>query len=89
MDVMTYSDARKNLKTVMDKVVDDCSEVIVTRRNGEPVVMMSLASYRSMDETDYLLSNPVNAERLRHSIDQIERGDVVTFDDGEFPPSNP
>lgn len=76
MDVMTYSDARKNLKSVMDKVVDDCSEVIVTRRNGEAVVMMSLASWRSMSETDYLLSNPENARQLLESIAELERGEV-------------
>lgn len=76
MDVMTYSDARKNLKSVMDKVVNDCSEVIVTRRNGEAVVMMSLASWRSMSETDYLLSNPENARQLLESIAELERGEV-------------
>ena len=72
MDVMTYSDARKNLKSVMDKVVDDCSEVIVTRRNGEPVVMMSLANWRSIEETEYLLASPENAERLRRGIEQLD-----------------
>lgn len=76
MDVMTYSDARKNLKSVMDKVVDDCSEVIVTRRNGEPVVMMSLANWRSLDETDYLLSNPENAKELLASIAELHRGNA-------------
>ena len=42
MDVLTYSDARKNLKAVMDKVVEDNSEAIITRRNGGAVVMVSL-----------------------------------------------
>lgn len=84
MDVMTYSDARKNLKSVMDKVVDDCSEVIVTRRNGEAVVMVSLAEWNSIVETEYLLSNPANAEALRKSIAQIENGETVEFD-----PRNP
>lgn len=74
MDVMTYSDVRKNLKSVMDKVVDDSSEVIVTRRNGEAVVMVSLADWNSIMETEYLLSTPANAERLRRGIKQFESG---------------
>lgn len=74
MDVMTYSDARRNLKSVMDKVVDDCSEVVVTRRNGEAVVMVSLSEWNSIVETEYLLSTPANAERLRRGIAQFESG---------------
>lgn len=74
MDVMTYSDARKNLKSVMERVVDDCSEMIITRRNGRPVVMVSLDDWNSIMETDYLLSTPANAERLRRGIKQFESG---------------
>ncbi len=75
MEVMTYSDARKNLKSVMDKVVDDCSEAIITRRNGGAVVMVSLAEWNSIVETEYLLASPENARRLRESIAQLDRGE--------------
>lgn len=74
MDVISYSAARQNLKSVMDKVIDDCSEVIITRRNGQPVVMVSLDDWNSIMETDYLLSTPANAERLRRGIKQFESG---------------
>ena len=77
METMTYSDARRNLKSLMDKVVEDRSEVIVTRRNGQDVVVMSLDSYREMDETAYLLSSPANAKRLRRGMEQVERGEGV------------
>lgn len=75
MDVMTYSDVRKNLKGVMDKVVADRSEAIITRRNGEAVVMVSLSEWNSIVETEYLLSNPANARRLREGIAQLDRGE--------------
>lgn len=75
MDVLTYTDARKNLKSVMDRVVGDCSQVVVTRRNGEPVVMLSLAEWNSIEETNYLISNRKNADRLRRGIEQFESGD--------------
>ncbi len=74
MDVISYSAARQNLKSVMDKVIDDCSEVIITRRNGQPVVMVSLDDWNSIMETEYLLSTPANAERLRRGIKQFESG---------------
>lgn len=77
MDVMTYSDARKNLKSVMDRVVEDCSETVITRRNGEAVVLVSLSEWNSIVETEYLLSKPKNAERLRRGIEQFRKGDGV------------
>ncbi len=80
MEVLSYSDARKNLKSVMDKVIADRSEAIITRRNGEAVVMVSLADWNSIVETEYLLSSPENAKRLRESIAQAERGELVERD---------
>jgi antitoxin YefM len=72
MDVLTYSDARANLKAVMDRVVDDRTQVVITRQKSEAVVLVSLADWNAMEETMHLLSTPTNAERLRSSIRQLE-----------------
>lgn len=80
MEVLSYSEARKNLKSVMDKVVADHSEAIITRRNGEAVVMVSLSEWNSILETEHLLRSPENAQRLRDSIAQAERGELVEHD---------
>lgn len=74
MDVVTYSDARANLKDVMDRVVADKTEIIVTRQKAEAVVMVALSEWNSMVETAHLLSSPANAERLRRSIEQMNAG---------------
>jgi antitoxin YefM len=74
MDVVTYSEARANLKDIMDRVVADKTEVIVTRQKAEAVVMISLSEWNSMVETAHLLSSPSNAERLRRSIEQMDAG---------------
>lgn len=71
MDVLTYSDARANLKDVMDRVVDDKTYVVVTRQKAEAVVMVSLSEWNSMVETTHLLSSPLNSLRLRRSIEQM------------------
>ena len=80
MDVITYSEARANLKDVMDRVVADKTEVIVTRQKAEAVVMVSLAEWNSISETLHLLSSPRNAERLRESIRQMDAGKGVEHD---------
>lgn len=74
MDVLTYTDTRARLKEVMDRVVEDHSPVVVTRQNGEPVVMVSLADWRAMEATSHLLSSPTNAARLRAAIEQLSAG---------------
>lgn len=78
MNVITFSDARASLKTVMDDVCKDHNPTLVTRVNGEHVVMMSLADFNSMEETMYLLSSPKNANRLMESIAQLKAGRVQT-----------
>ncbi len=80
MDVVTYSEARANLKDVMDRVVADKTEVIVTRQKAEAVVMISLAEWNSISETLHLLSSPKNAERLRKGIRQMDAGKGVEHD---------
>jgi antitoxin YefM len=77
MEAVTSSDLRANLKQVLDRVVDDCNPVIVTRQRGKPVVIVSLDDWNSMHETLHLLSTPNNAKRLLKSIAQIEAGLVV------------
>lgn len=74
MDVVTYSDARANLKDVMDRVIADRTQIVVTRQKAGAVVMVSLDDWNAMEETMHLLSTPKNAERLRDSIRQIEAG---------------
>ena len=74
MDVLTYSDTRANLKDVMDRVVADRAPVVVTRKRGESVVMVSLADWNAMEETLHLMSSPANAARLAEAIQQLRAG---------------
>ncbi len=74
MQVLTYTDARAKLKDVMDRVVENHEEVVVTRKNGKPVVMVSLDAWNSIQETMHLLSTPANARALRDSIAQLDEG---------------
>ena len=72
MDVMTYSDARAQLKGVMDRAIHDKQEIVVTRKKGESVVVVSLDTWNAVTETLHLLSTPKNASCLRASIAQLD-----------------
>jgi prevent-host-death family protein len=77
LDAISYSEARKNLASLMDNVCDDSDVVVITRRKARPVVLMSLDEYNSIQETAYLLRSPANAERLLESIADMHRGAAV------------
>ncbi len=74
MKAITYTSARQNLARIMDKVCDDRSPIIVTRKSSNSVVIMSLEDYESLEETAYLLRSPKNTKRLLESIAQLENG---------------
>lgn len=72
MKIISFSDARNNLKTVLDRVVNDADTTIITRRDSEDAIVMSLDYYNSLMETIYLLRSPANAEHLNKSIAQFK-----------------
>ncbi|WP_309729569.1 type II toxin-antitoxin system prevent-host-death family antitoxin [Chamaesiphon sp. OTE_75_metabat_556] len=80
MKVVSFSEARSNLKTVLDRVVADADYTIVTRRDADDVVVMSLESFNSLMETVHLLKSPANAAHLDRSISQFKQGKAVVRD---------
>jgi len=74
MTVLTYSEARRNFAGVMKSVCDDRTPAVITRRNNETVVMLSMADYEALQETAYLLGAPKNARRLLESIEELGKG---------------
>lgn len=77
MKVMSYSESRATYAEVLSDVVDDCEEVVITRAGHDPVVIVSLAEYESLKETNYLLQSPANARVLKQRIERLERGASV------------
>jgi antitoxin YefM len=77
MNVRTFTDARQNLREVMDRVVEDHAPVLVTRQKAEPVVIVSLADWNAMEETGRLLASPANAARLLAAMAELDSGEGV------------
>lgn len=75
MQTVTYSEARENLKAMIDKVVADRAPLIITRQRGEGAVLISESEWASIEETLYLLRSPKNAQRLLEAVRGFERGD--------------
>jgi antitoxin YefM len=80
MGYVSYTDLRQNLKKHLDEVGRSRAPLVITRQNGDPVVMLSLEEYESMEETLHLLRNPANAEYLLQSIAEANAGKLTPHD---------
>ncbi len=76
MTVINYTEARNNFKLVLDTVVNDADYTIISRRDADDAVVMSLDYFNAMQETLHLLKSPKNVEHLRKSIEQYKEGKI-------------
>ena len=74
MNILTYTDARKHLKDVMDHAIRDKTETVITRPGKEAVVVVGKEEWDAIQETLNLLTSPANARRQRDSVAQLDAG---------------
>ena len=80
MNAVSYTDLRQNLKSYMDKVYNDHDPLIITRKNNQNIVLLSIEEYNSLMETNYILSSEENYRFIKDSVDQYENGKVQKRD---------
>jgi len=77
MQAVLYSQARNNLREIINKVCNNFDEFIITTKEKQSVVLISQTEYDSMKETIYLLSSKNNRDRLLNAVDQIESAQFI------------
>ena len=80
MRVINFSEARNQLKSVLDQVVNDSDYTVITRRDADDAVVMSLDQFNGLMETVHLLKSPANAVHLSKSIQQYRAGNAEEHD---------
>lgn len=80
MKTMSYTESRARYAEVLDSVVNDREEVVITRSGHESVVIVSLEDFESLRETAYLMRSPANARRLLDAMERLEAGEGETHD---------
>ena len=78
-ETISYSQLRKTLKASLDRVCEDRQPLLVERKNGDDVVIVSRDDYTSLEETAYLLQSPTNAKRLLQALERNPK-DRIVFD---------
>lgn len=72
MKAVTFSDARKNLRTLIRTVCETSEPVIIVHKEStEKAVLISLEDYRNLQETAYLILSPPNRTLLGEALRQI------------------
>lgn len=77
----SYSKAREQLASLLDRVTEDREKVIITRRGRPDVALIAADELSSLEETAYLLRSPANARRLFDSLAAADRGEGVVVSD--------
>lgn len=74
MTIRSYSQARAELATLMDRAVDDREIIIIERRGRPAVALIAADELRGMEETLHLLRSPANAARLLTALERARAG---------------
>ncbi len=77
METILYSQARNNLRNLIDKVCIDYDEFLINTKDNKSAVLLSYEEYKGLKETLYLLSSKANRERLLDAVEEIEKGNFT------------
>lgn len=67
----TYTQARAQLATLLDEVIDNREIVIIQRRGGADAALIAADELAGLLETVHLLRSPANAERLLAALSRV------------------
>ena len=80
MRAITYSNARKNLRALIQNVCKNAEPtIIVSGKSDEQAVLISLDDFQAMEETAYLLSSPANRVHLEKSLQESKNSKFIEF----------
>ncbi|MFN8348236.1 MAG: type II toxin-antitoxin system prevent-host-death family antitoxin [Spirosomataceae bacterium] len=80
MITANISDFRRDIKSYLDKVVQNFETLIINRGKDEAIVVMSLEEYNSLMATNHELSSRKNENRLDSAIEKFRTGKAFTKD---------
>lgn len=80
MLAINYSTLRNSMKKYFDIITDSIETIVVTRKSGNNIVMMSEETYNNLIENSYLTQNKRNYDWLMESKSQLEYGKTISKD---------
>jgi antitoxin YefM len=69
MQAFTVDKLHQQLDEILG--IAEAEEVLIARDSGDNLILMTEASWRSLQETAHLLATSLNEERLQQSLQQL------------------
>lgn len=83
MKTANFTEFRQNLRSYLDRVINDTDTVVINRGNGTAAVLISMDEYNAIKETEYIMQSPATMEAIRRASDELDNGESVKQKDGE------
>ncbi len=78
MRTITSSSLRSRMKYFLNLVSESYETLLIPRTNeDDAIVIMPLAEYNSLIETNYLTATEANKKRLEKALEDVKTGNVV------------
>ena len=74
MKVVNYSDFRNNLSRSLNDVNQDKEVLVVSRKQGQNIVLMDFDEYNSILETLHLTKSKTNRARIDQAVKEMNEG---------------
>lgn len=72
MTAIAFTQLRKKLGEIIERVHDNDEAITITRADGKNVVIIPESEWESRNDTAYLLDSQENAKRLMSAKKQVE-----------------
>lgn len=81
MNTISVTDARNRLPELVEDVSSRLNEYVITKHGKAHAVLMSAEEHDALLETLEILSDSATTQRIRSSLDELARGETVSFED--------
>lgn len=81
MSTISVTDARNRLPELVDDVSSHLSEYVITKHGRAHAVLLSAEEHEALLETLEILSDSATMEGIRAGMDELARGETVSFED--------
>ena len=72
MLAINYSTLRNSMKKYFDFITDSFETLVVTRKSGDNIVIMSEETYNNLIENNYIRQSKANYDWILESMNQFE-----------------
>jgi len=80
-NLITISDARANLPSIIDKVGEGIERFLITVNNKPKAVLLSVDELESLEETAEIMAIPGAYEAILKGKEDIKKGRFITFEE--------